>query len=262
MSIDFNTDWRKLASTIYRKPVDSKIFGQSDIDVTALLDYISSKRKQGIKITLTHLFTQLLARCLRDELPEFNTYLKLGKIKPRKSIDVMISVLKADGGMGSFKVEEADNKSLMELEQILKQDINQSRSGNEKHHRKSKNLLSKLPWPVRSWFFSLYKWLMVDLGLTIGGLSANKFGSVILTNIGSIGLDTGYPALMPSSNVSLVFVLGSVRKKPVVIDDAIQVRSILSISVAIDHRMADASHGGKLLRYIKNAIQKPEDYFV
>jgi pyruvate dehydrogenase E2 component (dihydrolipoamide acetyltransferase) len=261
MSEELNTDWRKVASTIYRKPVDSKIFGQSDIDVTDLQEYISLKRKKGLKITLTHLFTSLLARCLRDELPEFNTYIKLGKIHPRKSIDVMISVLKADGGMGSVKVDNADQKSLADLENLLNQNIVSSRKGEESHHKKSKDFLAKLPWPLRGLFFRLYRWLIVSTGLSIGGLSANNFGSVILTNIGSIGLDTGYPALMPSSNVSLVFVLGGVKKKPVVINDKFEIRTILTVSVAIDHRMADASHGGKLLRYIKNAVQKPAEYF-
>ncbi|WP_421877833.1 2-oxo acid dehydrogenase subunit E2 [Marinoscillum sp.] len=260
--INWNTNWRKVASTIYRKPVDSKLFGQSDIDVTELDRFMAMKRKEGVKITYTHIFTILLARCLNEETPQFNTYMKFGRVVPRPSIDVMISVLQADGSMGSVKVEQAHEKSLQELVQFLKTEIADSRKGEESHHKASKNLLAVLPWPFRGWFFSLYKKVVVDWGVSLGtNLSPNSFGSVILTNIGSIGLDTGYPALMPSSTVPLVFVLGGVKKKPVVINDEIVIRNIMTVSVAIDHRVADASHGGKLLKYIKRAIQEPEVYF-
>lgn len=260
---ELHTHWRKIASTIYKKPTDSKIFGQSDIDVTRLDEFIAQNRKNGLKITYTHIFTSILARCLLEEAPEFNTYIRLGKVKARPSIDVMISVLKADGGMGSIKVENADKLSLSDIEKMFSRNISSSRKGKEKHHKNSKNLLASLPWPLRGWFFKLYKTVIIDWGISVRplGYTANNFGSVILTNIGSIGLDTGYPALMPSSNVALVFVLGGIQKKPIVINDKIVIRKMMTVSVAIDHRLADASHGGKLLRYIKRAIQDPENYF-
>ncbi len=261
--IDWNSNWRKVASTIYRKPVDSKLFGQSDIDVTPLDAFIREKRKEGVKVTYTHIFTILLARCLDEETPQFNAYMKFGRVIPRQTIDVMISVLQADGSMGSVKVEQAYEKTLTDLDSFLKAEIANSRKGQDSHHKESKNLLAVLPWPLRGWFFSLYKRVVVDWGISLGSnLSPNSFGSVILTNIGSIGLDTGYPALMPSSSVALVFVLGGVKKKPVVINDAIVIRNMMTVSVAIDHRVADASHGGRLLKYIKRAIQSPEEYFV
>ena len=43
-SKDLTTNWRKVASTIYRKPVDSKIFGEVEIDVTDLEKFISEQR--------------------------------------------------------------------------------------------------------------------------------------------------------------------------------------------------------------------------
>ena len=79
-----------------------------------------------------------------------------------------------------------------------------------------------------------------------------------MTNIGSIGLDTGYPALFPISNVSFVFVMGGIYKKPVVENDEIIIRRIMTISSAMDHRTADAIHGGRLFKYIKRMIIEPE----
>jgi len=90
------------------------------------------------------------------------------------------------------------------------------------------------------------------------GLSANSFGSFVLTNIGSIGLDIGFPALMPSSNVAFVVVIGKVQKKPLVVDDKIVIRKMMTVTMALDHRIADASHGGRMLRFFKKAMKEPE----
>ncbi len=57
-----NTSWRKVAASIYKKPTDSKIFGSVELDVTDLEQYITQKRKEGLKITLTHIFTLAVAR--------------------------------------------------------------------------------------------------------------------------------------------------------------------------------------------------------
>lgn len=255
-----NTSWRKVASTIYKKPVDSKIFGEVELDVTDLEKFIFEKRKQGIKITPTHIFVLIIARGLKTVVPELNVYIRRGRVVARPSIDALVSVLQADGGMGSVTVQEADTLNLEQLAEILKDSILESRMGDEKGTMKKKNILASLPWPFRNWFFSLYKFFTLNLGLTLPffKISAQGFGSFVLTNIGSIGLDTGYPALLPSSNVAFVFVLGGIMKKPIVINDEIVIRRMMSVSVVIDHRIADASHGGKMLRFIKQVIRNPD----
>jgi pyruvate/2-oxoglutarate dehydrogenase complex dihydrolipoamide acyltransferase (E2) component len=68
----------------------------------------------------------------------------------------------------------------------------------------------------------------------------------------------GYPALLPSSNVSFVLVLGGVNRKPAVVGDQILPRTFISLGAALDHRVVDASHGGLLFRYLKKIVKNPE----
>ena len=256
---NLNTNWRKVAATIYRKPLDSKIYGSVEIDVTDLEKYISAKRKEGIKITLTHIFTLIVGRALRNEIPQFNTFIRRGKVIPRKQVDALVSVLLPGGQMGSVKVENADQITIEEIATLMNEKINQSRQGNENQTMQSKNMLSSLPWPVRSWLFWLYKTITIHWGISMPflGLSTNSFGSYVISNIGSIGLDSGYGALLPSANVSVVLILGGVAKKPVVINDKIVARRILSLSATLDHRVVDGSHGGKLFRFIRQTVKNP-----
>ncbi len=256
---DFNTDWRKVASTIYRKPIDSKIYGSVEIDVTELEKFVSEKRKQGIKTTLTHLITLIIGRALKYEVPELNTFVRRGKIVPRPRIDGMVSVLLEGGQMGSVKIENIDRLNVAELAEEIKNKIQQSRTGNENSTMQSKNMLASFPWPFRFWFFKLYRLVTIHWGISLPffGLSANSFGSYVVSNIGTLGLDSGYGALLPSANVSIVMILGGVTKKPVIVNNEIVPRKILSLSATLDHRVVDGSHGGKLFRFIKQMVKNP-----
>lgn len=257
---ELNTNWRKVASSIYRKPLDSKIYGAVDIDVTELEKFISKKRREGVKTTLTQLMTLIVARAFRDEVPELNAYIKRGKVVPRKSIDAMVSVLLKNAEMGSVKVPNADMLTVNELTDIISEKIIESRKGDEDTTMQSKHMLSSIPWPFRTWLFNLYKIVTIDWGISLPGvnLSSDSFGSFVMSNIGTLGLDTGYGALMPSSNVSIVLIIGKVYKKPMVINDEIMPRKVFTLSATLDHRVVDGSHGGKLFRYIRMLVKNPE----
>ena len=257
---ELNSGWRKVASSIYRRPTDSKIFGSVEIDVTELEEYISEKRKNGVKATLTHFFVLAAARALKEEVPEMNTYIKRGNVILRDHIDVMVSVLLRKSQMGSVLIKDADTLTLDGLINLMNAEIKSARQGSENKTMQMKDKMAGIPWPLRGWIFSLLKTITFDWGFSIPslGLSANSFGSFVVSNIGNVGLDMGYPALFPSSNVSFVLILGGVNRKPAVVGDQILPRTILSLGAALDHRVVDASHGGLLFRYLKKIVKNPE----
>lgn len=258
--LNYNSNWRKVASTIYKKPTDSKIFGIVELDVTELEKYVAQKRKEGVKTTLTYLITIIIGRGIRQEVPELNTYVKRGKIIQRKQVDATVSVLLPGGQMGSVKVENADQLTTAEISEKIGSNIANSRKGNENDEMQSKSLLAKLPWPFRNWLFKIYQTITINWGISTPaiGLDSNSFGSYIISNIGTVGLDTGFGSLLPSSNISFVFVLGSINKKPIVVNDEVVVRRVMLLSSTLDHRVVDGSHGGRLFRYIKQVAKNPE----
>jgi pyruvate/2-oxoglutarate dehydrogenase complex dihydrolipoamide acyltransferase (E2) component len=255
-----NTSWRKTASTIYKKPVDSKIFGSVEIDITDLEKYISQQRKIGVKITLTHFFLLATARAIKEQVPELNTYVKRGNIYSYEQIDATVSVLLQNGEMGSVKMQNVEKLTLAESAIKLREEIQKTYKGDENATMQMKEKLADIPWPLRGWVYQSIKYITTTLGISIPplGLSANNFGSFILSNIGSIGLDIGYPALMPSANIAFVLIIGGISKKPWVVNDEIVPRTILTLGAALDHRVIDASHGGKLFRYLKKMVNSPE----
>lgn len=259
-SVSYNTNWRKVASTIYKKPIDSKIYGTVELDVTNLEKFIAQKRKEGIKTTLTYIMTLIVGRAIREEVPELNTFVKRGKIIQRDQVDATVSVLLPGGQMGSVKVENADQLTIAELSEGMAKKISNSRKGDENDTMQSKSLLANFPWPFRNWFFKLYRTVTIHWGISLPGLGldSNSFGSYVISNIGSVGLDTGYGSLLPSSNVSVVWILGSIVKKPVIVNDEIVPLRIMALSATLDHRVVDGSHGGRMFRLIKYYVKHPE----
>jgi pyruvate dehydrogenase E2 component (dihydrolipoamide acetyltransferase) len=90
------------------------------------------------------------------------------------------------------------------------------------------------------------------------GLSAHSFGSFVVSDIGSFGLNTGMTALMPAAKVPCVVVLGKIEEKPVVRNGEIVIRTILPLTGTFDHRIVDGMQIGKLARSIKRNFRKPE----
>ena len=204
--------------------------------------------------------TLIVGRAIRQEVPELNTFVRRGKIIQREKVDATVSVLLPGGQMGSVKIENSDKLTIKEISDEIGGKIRNSRKGNENKTMQSKNFLSSIPWPFRNWVFKLYRTITIHWGISMPliGLDSNSFGSYVISNIGSVGLDTGYGSLLPSSNVSTVFILGSINKKPAIINDKIVPRRIMALSATLDHRIVDGSHGGKLFRAIKYYIKNPQ----
>ncbi len=255
-----NNDWRKLTAVIYRKPRDSKIFGSVEFDVTDVEAFIGARRRDGLKITLTHFFLLALARGVHEAAPEINTYVRRGRIIQRNSVDVSLSILGSGDGMTSVKIVGAELLTLQALSKQLQTEVQIARKGEGTHIKKTKNLLARTPWPLRQWLADLIRWLTIDWGFSMPflGVTPDSFGSFVLSNLGSIGLDIGYPALAPFSNVAMVVIQGNVTNKPMVVNGLVMPRRAITISAALDHRVVDAAQIGRLFSYLRWVVKNPE----
>jgi len=81
-----------------------------------------------------------------------------------------------------------------------------------------------------------------------------NMGNVAITSLGMIGKINGW--FIPISIHPICFGIGSIIKKPVVIDDKIEIREILNMTVLLDHDVID---GAPMARFIKELSQNIED---
>ena len=257
----FNTPWRVTAAAIYTTPTDSRVYGTLDIDVTEAKRFLDKKRNEGVKLTMTHLATAVLARAVAFDVPEMNCFIRRGAVIGRERLDVMVPVsVGGDSGVTAAIIRDAHARSVSSIAAELREKAASGRAGVEIRAVKNKYLLNRVPWPLRRPVFLLLKWITVDMGIEIKalGLSAHSFGSFVVSDIGSFGLNTGMTALMPAAKVPAVIVLGKIEEKPVVRKGQIEIRTILPLTGTVDHRIVDGMQIGKLARGIKRNFRKPE----
>jgi pyruvate dehydrogenase E2 component (dihydrolipoamide acetyltransferase) len=257
----FNTPWRVTSAAIYTTPTDSRVYGTLDIDVTEAKKFLDRMRENGVKITMVHMTTAVLARAMAFDVPEMNCFIRRGAVVGRKHVDVMVPVqVGGDTGVTAAIIRNAHARPVSDIAAEIRKKAQKSRSGEEIKAAKNKYVLNRIPWPLRRPVFRLLKWITVDMGIEIKalGLSAHSFGSFVVSDIGSFGLNTGMTALMPAAKVPCVVVLGKMEEKPVVRNGEIVIRTILPLTGTFDHRIVDGMQIGKLARSIKRAFRKPE----
>jgi len=257
----FNTPWRVTAATIYTTPTDSRVYGTLDIDVTAAKEFLDRKREEGVKLTMVHLTTAVLSRAIAFDVPEMNCFIRRGAVVGREYMDVMVPIqVGGDSGVTPAIVRNAHARRVTDIADEVRAKAAKSRAGSEIKAAKNKYMLNRIPWPLRRPVFLFLKWITVDMGIEIKalGLSAHSFGSFVVSDIGSFGLNTGMTALMPAAKVPCVIVLGKIEEKPVVRNGEIVIRTILPLTGTFDHRVVDGMQIGKLARGIKRNFRKPE----
>jgi len=255
------TSWRKLAIGTYAAPKDSRIYGTFDVDVTEVLKYIETRRKAGIRMTITHFMAAALARTLYEDIPEINCFVRRGHVVARQDANVFITINVGGGGMTGMILKKCQELSASEIGELVRKKSTEKRAGVEEGAFAARDSVANIPWPFRRPIFLFIKWWIFDMGLPFPFLKIppDPFGSIMLTNIGTFGLQYGFPALFPIGRLPCVIAMGTLTKKPVVIDNEIQIRDILPVGGTFDHRIMDGYQGGVLASGAMRRLQHPED---
>jgi pyruvate dehydrogenase E2 component (dihydrolipoamide acetyltransferase) len=78
-------------------------------------------------------------------------------------------------------------------------------------------------------------------------------GTFAITNPGVFGGLMGLPVIN-QPNVAILG-LGAIQKRPVVIDDAIAIRSMVYVTMSYDHRVVDGAVSHQFLAKLKNMLE-------
>lgn len=254
--------WRELATAIYAPPSEGKIYGTLDLDATEALRFIELSKAQGLGLTVTHLMTAALGRALAHDVPELNCFVRRGRVVERDRVDVCVAAGLGEGsGVAAIVVRDADRKPLREIAAEISGEARAHRDGRESRVNRNKDLLRRLPWPLRRLAVRVLSFGVNELGLSLRplGLSGGGvLGSVMLSNIGTFGLSTGMLALLPAARLAAAVAMGRVEERPVVRDGKVVIRSILPLTGTFDHRIVDGAQAGKLAASVARYLEKPE----
>ncbi|MFY9913059.1 MAG: dihydrolipoamide acetyltransferase family protein [Nocardioidaceae bacterium] len=106
----------------------------------------------------------------------------------------------------------------------------------------------------------------VEMAQAIGALAATaregktqpaemSGGSFTITNVGVFGVDSGTPIINPGE--SAILCMGTIRRQPWVVGNAIKPRWITTLALSFDHRVVDGEQGSRFLADVASVLEQP-----
>src|SRR5881628_1740089 len=120
-----------------------------------------------------------------------------------------------------------------------------------------------IPFMFMNAFLKLIAFLMYTLNIDLSflGMPRDAFGSISVTNVGSLGLDTAYVPLVPYTRVPIFVAPGMVKEAPVVENGKIVVGKVMNVNASFDHRFIDGFHASVLSKTLREYMEDPFAHF-
>ena len=78
-------------------------------------------------------------------------------------------------------------------------------------------------------------------------------GTFTVTNLGSYGIDAFTPILQ--ADQAAILGIGRIRRQPVCVEDRIEPRDVITLSLTFDHRILDGGPAARFLQAVVQAIE-------
>jgi pyruvate/2-oxoglutarate dehydrogenase complex dihydrolipoamide acyltransferase (E2) component len=259
------SSFRRIAIGTWRTTYDPTVYGTLALRGDRVMAYLDEFRKRtGKRVTLSHLMAKAVAMTLA-EMPDANAILRWNRIYLRKDIGVFFQVAMEDEKTGEIDLSgatifDAHTKTLLEIVEEFEKKVGAVRKREDKNLEGSRNLFKSIPFFLLNTMLDLIGWLSFTLNLDLrwAGIPKDPFGSVMITNIGSLGLEEAYVPLVPYSRVPLLIALGQVKDEPVIEDGLVVPAKIVRAFATFDHRVLDGMHAAKMSKTLKRIFADPE----
>jgi pyruvate dehydrogenase E2 component (dihydrolipoamide acetyltransferase) len=256
--------FRRIAIGTWEKTYDPSVYGTLEVRMDEAAKYLEAYReKTGRRLTYTHLITKAIARAFR-EVPDANSFIRLNRIYQRKQVDVFLQVVLTDEETGETdlsgaKIENADELPLHEIVDRLQKKAERIRARKDKELEKTRSSFRFIPSLFLNLVLKVLSFVLYTLNWDMrwAGLPKDSFGSVMLTSIGSLGLDQAYVPLVPYSHCPMVVAAGRVREIPWVVDGEIKPCLVVNLNTTFDHRIIDGAQAASLCRVARRVLEHP-----
>lgn len=262
--------FRKIALGSWNTVGDPSVYGLLEIEMSEALKYLEKiNQNSTFKIGVSELVAKATALVLKDR-PEMNGLLRWGRIYLRKNIDLFFQVnVPGEGDDPTGKanllgvvIRKADQKKLLEIAEELKTKSQRLKSGEDNEISKASKVFKFIPWLFAKWALNINSFLTYDLLFPVKyfGLPEDPFGSLMITNVGTLGIDTAWAPLVPYTRCPLLLTVGAVQVRPWVVENQVVAKPVLRIGCTFDHRFMDGTHAAAMLKKFKAIFQNPENF--
>ncbi|MGZ6078042.1 MAG: 2-oxo acid dehydrogenase subunit E2 [Myxococcaceae bacterium] len=260
------SSFRKIALGTWRTAYDPSIYGTLVLRMDRALDYVARFRaRTGRRLTVSHLMAKASAMALQA-CPEANAILRWNRIYLRQRIGVFFQVLMSDDGKADLSgatLYDLERKSLLEIVDEFEAKVGLVRQRKDPALEKTRGTFQNIPYLLLRPFLRLLSFFCYTLNLDLRafGIASDPFGSLMITNIGSLGLDTAYAPLVPFSRVPLLFAIGEAKEHVLVENGQPVVGMAMNVNATMDHRVIDGFHAARISEVLREWMENPDAHF-
>jgi pyruvate dehydrogenase E2 component (dihydrolipoamide acetyltransferase) len=240
-----------------------------DIDATRLLHYIEDVRAAtGCHLTPAHLVGRAAGKVFKA-LPGLNGRVALGSFLPSPTIDCFFVVsLRTDPVSGAEAsttdlsgtvVRRVDKKPPWVIASELADRADRIRHDDDPQFKLAKSVVKNLPplllRPVMDGLGFITETLQLPLPLL--GVEARPYGSILVSNVGTYGLDSVAAPVPTFCHVPVTVVTGAVTDKVLARDGLIVIRPVLPLTIGLDHRFVDGYQAATMGRTFREYMDNP-----
>lgn len=249
---------------IYPNRCDNEAYISERIDLGPVNAFLAQKNAQpsDFPYTLFHVILAALVKTVTLR-PKLNRFIANKNFYQRREVSAAFVVKKLfsdDAGEALAVVHATDDSTLTSLHADIFRQISSCRSDKVDASTDNMNLFNRMP----RFLGKFIVWILTRLDIH-GWIPASiietdpYYCTMVLSNLGSIRLRSGYHHLTNWGTCSLFCIIGEKKMTPVFQPDGTyEMRETLDLGLTIDERLADGYYYSKSIRLLKHLLEHPE----
>ena len=253
-----------ITGIIYPNRCDNEAFISERIDLTNINAYLEKKNAGGpdYKYNLFQVIVTAVVKAITLR-PKMNRFIVNSNFYQRKEVSASFVVKKmfSDSGAEALAfLHTKETDTIDTIHESIYRQVSECRSEAVDSSTESMDILNKLP----RWISKLAVRFIMFLdrhGRVPASMIATDpyYSSVVLSNLGSIKLKSGYHHLTNWGTCSIICLIGEIKKRPIFFDDGhFEMRPTVDLGLTIDERIADGYYYSKTMRLIRKLLENPK----
>lgn len=250
---------------LYPNRCDNEAFISERIDLAAVDEYLQKRNAENpeFPFTLFHLVVAALIKTVTLR-PKMNRFVANKNMYQRNEVSAAFVVKKqfADEAHEGLAFLHAKPESTLDtLHEDIRRQVLDCRSGKGDASSDSMEMFNRMP----RFLSKFLVWIVTKLdkhGWVPQSLIDTDpyYSSVVLTNLGSIGLQSGYHHLTNWGTNSVFVAVGEIKKRPFFDENgACEMRRSVDLGLTIDERLADGYYYSRSVKLLKYLLEHPEE---
>lgn len=249
---------------MYPNRCDNEAFISERIDLTNINRFLEQKNADNpeYKYNLFQIMVTALLKTITLR-PKMNYFIANKNMYQRNEVSAAFTIKKIfsdHGGEALAFIHSKPEYTLDTIHEEIYRQVSYCRSDKKDASTESMDALQKLPRfllkPIGfcARFLDRHGWMPRQVIAT-----DPYYSSVVLTNLGSIKLHSGYHHLTNWGTNSVFCAIGERKKRPFYKEDGtVEMRDSVDLGLTIDERIADGYYYSKTVRLLKTLLENPE----